>query len=172
MAFLSIWMDFFGRSSETNCLQIQLDVCGGQLKLTGGIASCLQGGPNNYQMDSFAVDQKLLISSLISSCVIWSFFCSSFHRPRRQVVVVGSFAYVFGRSQSEKLEKLQAQVLGDFLCLLFHHVIWIFTILPLLLSIGFFTIATTAILLGCLLLLNSCSDFSIFFLGRFPLVTK
>ena len=68
MAFLSIWMDSLGRSSETNCLQIhQLDVCGGQLKLTGGIASCLHGGPNSYQMDSFAVDQKLLISSLISS---------------------------------------------------------------------------------------------------------
>ena len=35
---------------------------------------------------------------------------------------MGSFAYVLGRSQSEKLEKLQAQV---------RHVIWMFTILPL-----------------------------------------
>lgn len=78
-----------------------LDVWG-QLKLTGGIESCLHGFMD-LQLEA-----------------IWrflGFLCSSFH-PQWQVVIVGSFAYVLGRSQSEKLQKLQAQVRFFFLCAL------------------------------------------------------
>lgn len=92
---------------------------------------------------------------------IWrflSFLCSSFHQPW-QVVIVGSFAYVLGRSQSEKLQKLQAQVR------FFFHVLWMFTILPLLLSIGLFTIASTFILEECLLWLKWVGEFSIIFIN-------
>lgn len=142
-------MALLGRSFVKVLTQIfSLDVWG-QLKLTGGIASCLHGFMD-LQLEA-----------------IWrflSFLCSSFHQPW-QVVIVGSFAYVLGRSQSEKLQKLQAQVR------FFFYVLWMFTILPLLLSIGLFTIASTLYSwrMPFVTWLKWVGEFSIIFpiLGRF-----